>query len=312
MISPHFNHLIFNACGLALLALVSACGGGGGASPPALRFDQISLGAVAAVRDNSTGLVWAAQPAVNEQSPGSSPSVQELLTLTDAGKDAIAENFPRLLLNQEIQSNESRMTLPWVVSFSPNNLGEVRNGEPLSGAPFSSLRVLDRTKFSPPRFDRDEFIRHVVWQGNLMWHLCTYGTTYDPMLDNCKGDPEAFELNQAKDLALKLSNKGYGGYYGWRLPTKEELQKMLNLSNANGSLLAAPFSGVESDTLKGWSAKNNPLEYWTSTEAPVERPDPTDPVVWVVNFDLGLDPGGVNTTNVSNVKALVRLVRNLR
>jgi hypothetical protein len=87
---------------------------------------------------------------------------------------------------------------------------------------------------------------------------------------------------------------------------------MLNLSNANGSLLAAPFSGVESDTLKGWSAKNNPLEYWTSTEAPVERPDPTDPVVWVVNFDLGLDPGGVNTTNVSNVKALVRLVRNLR
>jgi hypothetical protein len=132
------------------------------------------------------------------------------------------------------------------------------------------------------------------------------------MLENCKGDPEAFEFNQVKDLALKLSNKGYGGYYDWRLPTKEELQKMLNLSNAKGSLLAAPFSDVESDTLKGWSAKNNPLEYWTSTEAPVERPDPTDPVVWVVNFDLGLDPGGVNTTNVSNVKALVRLVRNLR
>jgi hypothetical protein len=319
MRSPHFNHLIFNTFGFALLALVSACGGGGGAPP--LRFEQISLGAVAAVKDNSTGLVWVAKPAVNEQSTGSSPSVQELLTLTDAGKDAIAENFPLLTLNQEIQSNESRTilvdgvlkTLPWLVSFSPSNLGEVRDGEPLSGAPFSSLRVLDRTKYSPTKFDRGSvFIDDVVWQGNLMWQLCTRGTIYNRDKDVCEGDPQAFEFNEAKDLALKLSNERYGGYYGWRLPTKEELQKMLSLSNANGSLLAAPFSVVERVTLNDWSAKNNPLEYWTSTEAPVERPDPTDPVVWVVNFDLGLDPGGVNTTNVSNVKALVRLVRNLR
>jgi hypothetical protein len=172
--------------------------------------------------------------------------------------------------------------------------------------------VLDRTKYSPTKFDRGGVFIDVVWQGNLMWQLCTRGTIYNRDKDVCEGDPQAFEFNEAKDLALKLSNERYGGYYGWRLPTKEELQKMLSLSNANGSLLAAPFYGVESDTLKGWSAKNNPLEYWTSTEAPVERPDPTDPVVWVVNFDLGLDPGGVNTTNVSNVKALVRLVRNLR
>ena len=314
MLSPQFNHLIFNTFGVALLALVSACGGGGGGGggSPTLRFEQVSLGAVAEVIDNSTGLVWAAQPAVNEQSPGSSPSVQELLTLTDAGKDAIAQNFP-LFLNQEIQSNESRMTLPWVVSFSPSNLGEVRDGEPLAGAPFSSLRVLDRDKYSPtPKFDRGEALLDVAWQGNLMWQLCTRGTTYDHISGVCKGVPEAFEFNQAKELASKLSNERYGGYSGWRLPTKEELQKMLSLSNANGSLLAAPFSVVERVTLNDWSTKNNPLEYWTSTEAPVEKPDPTDPVVWVVNFDLGLDPGGVNTTNVSNVKALVRLVRNLR
>ena len=311
MPSPHLNHLIFKTLSFALLALVSACGGGG-ASPPALRFEQISLGAVAAVRDNITGLVWAAQPAVNEQSPGFSPSLQELLTLTDAGKDAITQNFP-LFLNQEIQSSESRMTLPWLVSFSSSNLGEVRDGEPLAGAPFSSLRVLDRDKYSPPpKFDRGEALLDVAWQGNLMWQLCTRGTTYDHISGVCKGVPEAFEFNQAKELASKLSNERYGGYSGWRLPTKEELQKMLSLSNANGSLLAAPFSVVERVTLNDWSTKNNPLEYWTSTEAPVEKPDPTDPVVWVVNFDLGLDPGGVNTTNVSNVKALVRLVRNLR
>jgi len=311
MFTSKFNHLIFSTFGVALLALVSACGGGS-SPPPALRFDQISLDAVAAVRDNSTGLVWAAEPAVNEQSPGTSPSVQELLTLTDVGKNALAENFPRLVLNQEIQSNESQMALPWLVSFSPNNLGEVRNGEPLSETPFSSLRVLDRTKYMPIRFNRDSVYPYVALQGNLMWHVCTLGTTYDPKNDNCKGEPKAFEFNQAKKEALRLSNEGYGGFTGWRLPTKEELQKMLSLSNTNDSLLAAPFSVKERVTLNDWSAKSNPLEYWTSTEAPVEKPDPTDPVVWVVNFDLGQDPGGVNTTNVSNVKALVRLVRNLR
>ena len=309
MLSPHFNHLFFNALGLALLALVSACGGGGGASPPPLRFEQITLGAVAAVRDNSTNLIWATQPAVNEQSPGFSPSLQELLTLTDAGEDAITQNFP-LFLNQEIQSNESRMTLPWLVSFWPNNLGEVRNGEPLNGAPFSSLRVLDRTKYSPPRFNRDEVILDVVWQGNLLWELCTYGTTYDPKDDVCKGVPRAIEFNRVKEeLALKLSN-------GWRLPTKQELQQMLSLSNTKDSLLAAPFYFVEQKSLNDWSSSPLPtLEYWTSTEAPIkpgEKPDPTDPVVWVVNFELGPDPGGVNTTNASTFKALVRLVRNVR
>lgn len=305
MPSPHFNHLIFNTFGFALLALVSACGGGGGAPP--LRFEQISLGAVAAVKDNSTGLVWAAQPAVNEQSPGSSPSVQELLTLTDAGKDAIAENFPLLPLNQEIQSSESRMTLPWLVSFSPSNLGEVRDGEPLAGAPFSRLRVLDRTRYSPPQFDRSETFTDVALQGNLMWQLCTHGTTYNPNIGVCQGVPQALEFNQAKDLAL---NKRYLGVYGWRLPTKQELQKMLNLSNANYSLLAAPFSDVEQVTLQNWSSSPlSTLEYWTSTSAPASQIDPTVPVLWVVDFRLGQDSGGVNTTNVSNVKALVRLVR---
>lgn len=88
---------------------------------------------------------------------------------------------------------------------------------------------------------------------------------------------------------------------------------MLSLTNAKDSLLAAPFSDVEGKSLNDWSTQvQNPLEYWTSTEAPVAKPDPTDPVVWVVNFDLGQDLGGVNTTNVSNFKALVRLVRDVR
>jgi hypothetical protein len=316
MPSPQFNHLIFKTLSFALLALVSACGGGG-ASPPALRFEQITLGAVAAVRDNSTNLIWATQPAVNEQSPGFSPSLQELLTLTDAGKDAIAENFPTLVLNQEIQSNESRMTLPWLVSFSPSNLGEVRDGEPLAGAPFSSLRVLDRAKYTPPRFFRDELTPHVVFQGNLMWDLCTHGTTYDPIHDVCKGVPEALDFNQAKELALKLSKERYGGYYGWRLPTKQELQKMLNLSNAKDSLLAAPFSSLEGKTLNDWSSSQPErpgLVYWTtSTHA-----DPTDPKerFWVVDFKNDTDLGGVHRTYLDspvtgNFIFLVRLVRNV-
>lgn len=322
MLSPRFNHLIVHTFGLVLLSLVSACGGGGGGAVS--RFEKISLGAVAAVRDNTTGLVWAEQPALNEQSPGSAPSVQELLTLTDAGSDAIAANFPSFL-NQEIQSNESRSrevlvgserrieTLPWLVSFSPSNLGEVRDGEPLNGAPFSSLRVLDRTHYSLPKFEYIENFPEVLLQDNLVWQLCTHGTRYNSMNLVCEGEPEALEFNQARDLATRLSKEGYGGYFGWRLPTKQELQKLLSLTNTNVSLLAAPFSVYERGTLNDWSASPlSTLEYWTSSSAPASQTDPTDPVLWVVDFRHGQDLGGVNTTNVSQVKALVRLVRNLR
>lgn len=321
MLSLRFNHWIFQTLGLVLLSLVAACGGGGSAAP---RFEKISVGAVAAVKDNTTGLVWAEQPALNEQSPGSAPSVQELLTLTDAGEEAIAANFPGFL-NQEIQSNESRTrevlvgserrieTLPWLVSFSPSNLGEVRDGEPLSGAPFSSLRVLDRTKYSPPKFERIENFPEVLWQDNLVWQLCTHGTSYNPTNRVCEGVPEALEFNQARDLATRLSNESYGGYFGWRLPTKQELQKLLSLTNTNDSLLAAPFSVYERATLNDWSSRPlSTLEYWTSSSAPASQFDPTEPVLWVVDFRHGQDLGGVNTTNVSQVKALVRLVRNLR
>lgn len=288
-----------------------------------MRFERITQGGVAAVRDNGTGLVWAAQPAVNQLSPGASPTAQELLTLTDAGKDVISENFP-LFLNQEIQSHESRTrevlrgsettieTLPWLVSFSPSNFGQVRDGEPLTGAPFSSLRVLDRSKFSPSSFVRNPVLSNTVLQGDLMWQLCTHGTTYNSAAEVCEGVPEALEFTEAQDLATRLSSQRYGGFSGWRLPTKQELQKMLNLSNANDSLLVAPFFAVEQATLNNWSASPySTMEYWTSTSAPSSPSDPTEPVLWVVDFRLGQDLGGVNTTNVSRVKALVRLVRNL-
>lgn len=321
MLSPHFNHLIFKVLGFVLLALVSACGGGGGGGSTS-RFEQIlwGAGAVAAVKDNTTGLVWASQPAVNEQSPGSSPTVQELLTLTDAGKNAIAENFP-LFLNQEIQSNEfktilgdSTYILPWLVSFSLSNLGEVRDGEPLNGSPFSNLRVLDRRgKIAQPEFVRTTEEPAVVYQGDLIWQLCTYGS--ELINGECTGEPRALGFNAAKDIALQLSNEGYAGYRGWRLPTKQELQKMLNMGNANDSLLTDPFSVVERVNLINWLARGDTsLEYWTSTEAPLENPDPTDPVVWTVNFDFAQDSGGVSPKHVrANFflhTALVRLVRN--
>lgn len=318
MLSPHFNHLIFKVLGFVLLALVSACGGGGGGGST-LRFEQIlwGAGAVAAVKDNTTGLVWASQPAVNEQSPGSSPTVQELLTLTDAGKNAIAEYFP-LFLNQEIQSNEFKtitegdttQTFPWIVHFLPNELGVLRYGEPISGTPFSSLRVLNRTSEKiQPKFLELDSDANLVLQGDLMWHMCTYGSdSKNDAAGSCSGKPLAVGFNEAKAIALR---ENYAGYSNWRLPTKQELQKLLNLSNDNGPMLNDPFYKSERVNLTKWlETPGSTLEYWTSTEAEVENPDPTDPIVWNVSFDFSEDMAGVFQTNVSTTSALVRLVRN--
>jgi len=290
--------------GAAVLALLAACGGGGGGGEPASanRFESTTVGVAAGIRDNSTGIVWAAQLAADATSPGLKPSANELLTLTDAGAAAISTSFG-FLVGKEVPTNETLRNLgvePWVVSFTNDMRGGLRNDVPLAGA--AHWRVLDRTKYSPPA----GFVyagNGTVTQGNaLMWKLCSEGTSLVVGADRCENTPRSLSFAEAKALPSV-----FAGYTGWRLPTKQELQTLLSLSSPTGSLLAALFKSAEEATL----ANAGVLEYWTSTAATT---DPTS-AVWAVDFSLGIDPGGVALAPVTGVlppTALVRLVRNLR
>ena len=309
--SPRWTSGLQAALGATVLTWLAACGGGGGGGgepPPVNRFETTTVGVAAGIRDNSTGIVWAAQLAANASSPGLLPSANELLTLADAGAAVINTNFP-FLVGKEVPTNETLRNLgaePWVVSFTADMRGGLRNDLPLVGA--AHWRVLQRPTPTPPtltapdgfQYDRDGTVTQA---GVLMWRLCTEGTQFVAGTVTCSGVPSSLSLTQAK----ALPSSGFAGYTGWRLPTKQELQSMLKLSNSTGTLLAAPFKSAEQTTLTNAGV----LAYWTSTSA---SSDPASDV-WAVDFSLGNDPGGVALTPVTGVlppTALVRLVRNLR
>jgi len=296
------------AIGAAVLVLLTACGGGGGGGEPAaaVRFEPTTVGAASGIRDNSTGIVWAAQLAADANSPGLLPTANELLTLTDAGTAAISTNF-QFLVGKEVPTNETLRNLgvePWVVSFTNDMRGGLRNDVPLASA--AHWRVLQRptTSTAPAGFEYAG--NGLVTQGGvLMWRLCSEGTRLDTVNNtiSCSGTPSSLSLDEAKALS-----GSFAGYSGWRLPTKQELQTLLRLSNPTGSLLAAPFKAAEEAALVNAGV----LEYWTSTAASTEP----NSDVWAVDFSLGIDPGGVAlapvTSQVVPPTALVRLVRNLR
>jgi hypothetical protein len=111
----------------------------------------------------------------------------------------------------------------------------------------------------------------------------------------CSGSATALSLAGAQAAAqnfelIKIKR--------WRLPTKQELQGLLNLGNAGNSLFPLEFARL--DVLD----VNRPLQYWTSSSA--------DPVglTWMVDFTTQGDPGGIEAIP-SNSQALVRMVLDL-
>ncbi len=304
--SPRWTSGLQAALGATVLTWLAACGGGGGGGgepPPVNRFETTTVGVAAGIRDNSTGIVWAAQLAANASSPGLLPSANELLTLADAGAAATSTYFG-FLAGKEVPTNETVRNLgvePWLVSFTSDMRGGLRNDLPLPAA--AHWRVLQRPTVSTEPAGFEYAGNGLVTQGGvLMWRLCSEGTSPSSSAVVCSGTPSSLSLAQAKNLSTS-----FGAYSGWRLPTKQELQTLLRLSNPSGTLLAPPFASAESGTLVNAGV----LQYWTST------PSSTDPAssVWAVDFSLGDDPGGVSLAPVTGVlppTALVRLVRNLR
>ena len=305
--SPRWASSFQVALGASALALLTACGGGGGGGEPAatVRFESTTVGTTAGIRDNSTGIVWAAQLATSPASGNDQPLVHELQFVADAGVEAIRTHFP-FLVGKEVPTNQTSRNLgiePWVVSFKTDMLGGLRDDVPLAEA--AHWRVLQRPTIStaPANFLYEE--NGTVTQGNmLMWRLCSEGSLHVVNTNRCTGSPSSLSMDQAK----ALTGSTYAKYTNWRLPTKQELQTMLRLSNSEGSLLAPPFKEAEDANFPRMSV----LEYWTSTPSAMAPASE----VWAVDFSLGTDPGGVSLKPVTGPiftdTAFVRMVRNLR
>lgn len=280
------------ACTLAYL-LLAACGGGGGAAPDEPRFQSVTVGGLAGIKDNGTGIVWAAELDINA---GVVPTVQELLALADLGAPTIASHFNvvRNRLVQAVEPVANSAGSAWTVDFGAQRLGGLSDEPVDAQAPFAQWRILVRPPGGAGAFE--DLADGTAYRNGLVWSICTVGAQYSTLTGLCS---EAATFVSLADAQAAARNSRLGGYSGWRLPTKAELQALLSLGNTQRSLLPPPFAAKDSlDT-------SMPLQYWTSSSSTAPSGS------WIVDFSVEQDWGGVELVPSSS-RALVRLVRSQR
>jgi hypothetical protein len=280
------------AC-VGALSLMAACGGGGGGSPPAeARFEATTIAGVAGIKDKETGIVWAAQLG---GSAGVEPTAQELLVMADLGVDTLTREF-NFVRNQYVRAAEPVLgyedTNAWRVDFGVERLGGLSD-EPAEN-PFAQWRILVRPPGGAGAFN--DSADGTAYRNGLVWSICTVGAQYSTITGLCSGAATFVSL---ADAQVAARDARLGGFSGWRLPTKAELQGLLSLGNTQRSLLPPPFAAKDSlDT-------SMPLQYWTSSSSS------TPSGSWIVDFSVEQDWGGVELVPSSS-RALVRLVRSQR
>lgn len=113
----------------------------------------------------------------------------------------------------------------------------------------------------------------------LTWQKCSVGQTW--VGDTCSGETMEMSWNDA----MKLSNS-FAGYNDWRLPTKEELMTMADVTSP--TIITTYFPTTQS----GW--------YWSSSPFASD----SNSLAWSVNFY-----GGYSSFIYKGSNYFVRLVR---
>jgi len=310
---------LFRPKGLLGLTLLSAaaligCGGGGGpASIPDFEATTVRITAnsvpVDAVRDNRTGIVWAAFLGTLPPATGiipRLPSAAELLHLADTTSDAdLRANFPfafaPLTSKTVFEAQEKSNVQPgavWVVDLG---------GEALKGA-MQSWVSLDATAqwyvLSPgssaiaSRTYNVDPLTGVAksTDGRLSWKVCAEGMTWNSTTTSCDGLPTPMNQQQVgAAIATANDGRGFGRINQWRLPTKQELQSLLVLTNQPPAPLVLPAFNYD---LQGRSWATPFMTSSTSTGG----------LYWSVSFD----DGEVNSTADHSMPLHVRLVSGAR
>jgi hypothetical protein len=300
--------------GLSMLCLclgLVACGGGGGSSP---RFTWDATTSV--LKDSTTGLYWTGvAPGSTPTSGQRLPTVDELLLLTDkATLSDMPTQFSNTLLNNDVvfasDSNYSAAGAQWAVSFLPVERGAlyvVRSSDtPADGTAKQPMVVSgSAAAFNRNRADSNYVAsttnRYVIYdvQNDLSWKMCSEGVAFSTVTCSSTPTPTLFSLSQLTQfLAANRTD-------GWRLPTKYELEGLLDRSRgfeaSNPSyLLNTNFFDIGTANNAWWDATSRAERaYWTATQ------DATGANNFVVSFA----DGTVRQATTVGSSYYVRLVR---
>jgi len=295
-----------------------ACGGGGSSAP---RFTWDASTSV--LKDNNTGLLWTGvTPGSTLTSGQRLPTVDELLLLTDkATLSDIPTQFSTTLLNNNLvfasDSNYSAVNdALWAVSFDSLDRGAlyvVNSSDTPTDVTATKQPVIvsgSAAAFNRSRADSNYVVsttnRYVIYdiENNLSWKMCSEGVAFSTVTCALTPTPTLFSLSElAQFLAANRAD-------GWRLPTKYELEGLLDRSrgfeaSTKSYMLNTTFFDVGTAKYNWWdvtvSTGQQPRIYWTATQDANAAN----------NFVVSFDEGSIRLATQGS-SYYVRLVRNGR
>jgi len=254
------------------------------------------------VRDNTTGLEWMQLTApgaytwaeaaayVMEVNDNETlglgyddwrlPTIEELSSLVDAGRwnppldPLFNDPNPIYCWSSDVFARNSSRA--WRVGFGGGRVSSAIDQQ-------FSVRLVRGGQYGPFGDFLDNADGTITDQvTGLMWQRCGFDQTWDG--DNCIGSAATLTRDQAFDYVQELNDYNTQGYDDWRLPTRNELQTLLDYTSFEP---ATQFP----DTVDS--------RYWTSTV--FARPGT---LAWYVNFNTGV----VNVDNETESN-YVRAVR---
>lgn len=293
---------------IALSALLAACGGDSNL-PNLPRFESTTVGSTAAVRDNQTGIVWAASLGINGLPSGyTEPTAAELLQLTDVGASALRPYFGFVLdaaspLIKAKEAVNGVVGRTWAVDFGargsePGGLSDEATAVAPGVPDFENWYVLSRQSDASAVVYPSVSVQGTVSAAGLSWKFCSEGSTWNGT--GCNGQPTRVQASGAQALANATNAANFAGRVNWRLPTPQELRTLLQLEKDvnSGNLLPGSFAGDP-------GAADALPQYWSNGRAS------NGTLAWLVDFSGGMDPGGIELVPVGD-QAYVRLVRTSR
>ena len=171
------------------------------------------------------------------------PTIEELSTLVDAGRSAPAIDP---LFSDTVEAYYWSSTpyaadpiFAWTVRF---NDGAIYRRDKTFLYYVRAVRGLQYGPFGNFISNNDGTITDTTTE--LMWQQCGYGQTWDVNTNSCTGSAELQLWEDAQGYVQALNDTSALGYDDWRLPTRNELQSLIDYS-LSGPATQFPLPSVQ-------------------------------------------------------------------